>query len=250
MYARSAASCRRRARSGRRSASARHRLTSRGGDRLCSTMQTAAVAAASTGPPSKAHPDLPRAMVAGGIGAAMPGGAALGAYAIDVGSSVDRRPGAEVAGKIAARSMRFGPTPARDCAHAPEWPVRPLRRLLCPRNPRPRARAARSGVPRRAGRPGLCRRTHDLLANYAGRPTPLTRCRNLPGNIYLKREDLLHGGAHKTNQVLGQGLLAKRMGKTRLIAETGAGQHGVLPHYFYFLISLLYFFKKFGVFIY
>ncbi len=68
---------------------------------------------------------------------------------------------------------------------------------------------------------------NDLLANYAGRPTPLTRCRNLPGNIYLKREDLLHGGAHKTNQVLGQGLLARRMGKTRLIAETGAGQHGV-----------------------
>jgi len=68
---------------------------------------------------------------------------------------------------------------------------------------------------------------NHLLATYAGRPTPLTRCRNLPGNIYLKREDLLHGGAHKTNQVLGQGLLAKRMGKTRLIAETGAGQHGV-----------------------
>jgi len=68
---------------------------------------------------------------------------------------------------------------------------------------------------------------NGLLANYAGRPTPLTRCRNLPDNIYLKREDLLHGGAHKTNQVLGQGLLAKRMGKTRLIAETGAGQHGV-----------------------
>jgi tryptophan synthase beta chain len=68
---------------------------------------------------------------------------------------------------------------------------------------------------------------NGLLANYAGRPTPLTRCRNLPTNIYLKREDLLHGGAHKTNQVLGQGLLAKRMGKSRLIAETGAGQHGV-----------------------
>jgi len=70
-----------------------------------------------------------------------------------------------------------------------------------------------------------------LLATYAGRPTPLTRCRNLaadsPARIYLKREDLLHGGAHKTNQVLGQALLAKRMGKTRLIAETGAGQHGV-----------------------
>ncbi|WP_114954803.1 tryptophan synthase subunit beta [Sphingosinicella terrae] len=69
-----------------------------------------------------------------------------------------------------------------------------------------------------------------LLAKYAGRPTPLTRCRNLgPAGVrlYLKREDLLHGGAHKTNQVLAQALLAKRMGKTRLIAETGAGQHGV-----------------------
>jgi tryptophan synthase beta chain len=69
-----------------------------------------------------------------------------------------------------------------------------------------------------------------LLTTYAGRPTPLTRCRNLGGGkarIYLKREDLLHGGAHKTNQVLAQALLAKRMGKRRLIAETGAGQHGV-----------------------
>jgi tryptophan synthase beta chain len=75
--------------------------------------------------------------------------------------------------------------------------------------------------------PGFAAELNDLLANYAGRPTPLTRCRNLPGIIFLKREDLLHGGAHKTNQVLGQGLLARRMGKTRLIAETGAGQHGV-----------------------
>jgi tryptophan synthase beta chain len=69
-----------------------------------------------------------------------------------------------------------------------------------------------------------------LLATYAGRPTPLTLCRNLGSpraRIYLKREDLLHGGAHKTNQVLAQALLARRMGKTRLIAETGAGQHGV-----------------------
>jgi tryptophan synthase beta chain len=70
----------------------------------------------------------------------------------------------------------------------------------------------------------------QLLADYAGRPTPLYRCRNLGderARIYLKREDLLHGGAHKTNQVLAQGLLARRIGKTRLIAETGAGQHGV-----------------------
>ena len=71
----------------------------------------------------------------------------------------------------------------------------------------------------------------DLLKNYAGRETPLTLCRNLCTEngvkIYLKREDLLHGGAHKTNQVLAQALLAKRMGKKRIIAETGAGQHGV-----------------------
>ncbi len=72
---------------------------------------------------------------------------------------------------------------------------------------------------------------HRLLSDYAGRPTPLYECRNITssseGRIFLKREDLLHGGAHKTNQVLGQVLLAKRMGKTRIIAETGAGQHGV-----------------------
>jgi tryptophan synthase beta chain len=70
-----------------------------------------------------------------------------------------------------------------------------------------------------------------LLRDYAGRETPLYLCRNLGADtdarIYLKREDLLHGGAHKTNQVLGQALLARRMGKRRLIAETGAGQHGV-----------------------
>lgn len=71
----------------------------------------------------------------------------------------------------------------------------------------------------------------NLLTTYAGRPTPITLCRNLTkgtrARLYLKREDLVHGGAHKTNQVLGQALLAKRMGKTRIIAETGAGQHGV-----------------------
>lgn len=70
------------------------------------------------------------------------------------------------------------------------------------------------------------------LTNYAGRPTPLYFAKNLSesiggAKIYLKREDLLHGGAHKTNNTLGQGLLAKRMGKKRIIAETGAGQHGV-----------------------
>lgn len=71
----------------------------------------------------------------------------------------------------------------------------------------------------------------ELLIEYAGRPTALTKTRNIVKNtktkLYLKREDLLHGGAHKTNQVLGQALLAKRMGKKEIIAETGAGQHGV-----------------------
>jgi tryptophan synthase beta chain len=71
----------------------------------------------------------------------------------------------------------------------------------------------------------------ELLKEYAGRPTALTLTRNLTKGtktkLYLKREDLLHGGAHKTNQVLGQALLAKRMGKNEIIAETGAGQHGV-----------------------
>ncbi len=72
----------------------------------------------------------------------------------------------------------------------------------------------------------------DLLHNYAGRPTPLYYAKRLSeelggAKIYLKREDLLHTGAHKINNCLGQALLAKRMGKNRIIAETGAGQHGV-----------------------
>ncbi len=72
----------------------------------------------------------------------------------------------------------------------------------------------------------------DLLTNFAGRPTPLQLASRLTSHlggprIYIKREDLLHTGAHKINNCLGQGLLAKRMGKQRVIAETGAGQHGV-----------------------
>ncbi len=72
----------------------------------------------------------------------------------------------------------------------------------------------------------------DLLRNYAGRPTPLSFARRLTeklggARIYLKREDLLHTGAHKINNCLGQALLTRRMGKRRVIAETGAGQHGV-----------------------
>jgi tryptophan synthase beta chain len=71
-----------------------------------------------------------------------------------------------------------------------------------------------------------------LMASYSGRPTPVTRLENLTrelggAQIFVKREDLNHTGAHKANNVMGQGLLARRMGKTRVIAETGAGQHGV-----------------------
>ncbi len=73
---------------------------------------------------------------------------------------------------------------------------------------------------------------HDLLNNYVGRPTPLYFAERLTGKygkgkIYLKREDLCHTGAHKINNTIGQILLAKRLGKSRIIAETGAGQHGV-----------------------
>jgi tryptophan synthase beta chain len=81
---------------------------------------------------------------------------------------------------------------------------------------------------------------NDLLSHYAGRPTPLTEARRLAAamrsttagsaadvRIFLKREDLTHTGAHKINNALGQALLARRMGKTRIVAETGAGQHGV-----------------------
>ena len=80
--------------------------------------------------------------------------------------------------------------------------------------------------------PKFKRELNYYLQNYAGRPTPLYFAKNLTdyvggAKIYLKRENLLHGGAHKTNNCLGQCLLAKKMGKKRIIAETGAGQHGV-----------------------
>ena len=72
----------------------------------------------------------------------------------------------------------------------------------------------------------------QLMASYSCRPTPLTYAGNISrhfggGHIYIKREDLNHTGAHKANNVMGQGLLVRRMGKKRVIAETGAGQHGV-----------------------
>jgi tryptophan synthase beta chain len=87
-------------------------------------------------------------------------------------------------------------------------------------------------IPRVMGSPEYRAELDDLLSNYAGRPTPLYYARRMSedlggAKIYLKREDLAHTGAHKVNNVLGQALLARHMGKSRVIAETGAGQHGV-----------------------
>lgn len=81
------------------------------------------------------------------------------------------------------------------------------------------------------GDEGFCNELDELLRDYAGRPTPLyysgAMSKKVGAQVYLKREDLLHGGAHKLNNTIGQGLLAKYMGKKKLIAETGAGQHGL-----------------------
>ena len=139
----------------------------------------------------------------------------LGAYAIDVGSSVDAsarassrprrsrrlfdalRPRLPAGGprmRLNGRFGRFG-----GC-YVPEILVPALEQL-------------EARVPRRARRPGVRGGAQRPAANYAGRPTPLTRCRNLPANIYLKREDLLHGGAHKTNQVLGPGAARQAHGQ-------------------------------------
>jgi tryptophan synthase beta chain len=88
-----------------------------------------------------------------------------------------------------------------------------------------------AGYDRYRDDPGFRAELERLLREFAGRPTPLTYAPHLSADlgcrVYLKREDLLHGGAHKLNNTLGQALLARYMGKTRLIAETGAGQHGV-----------------------
>jgi len=112
---------------------------------------------------------------------------------------------------------RFGPYGGR---YVPETLMSPLLELEAA------WREARSD-------PGFHRELDHCLRTYVGRPTPLYRADNLAARlggrtrVYLKREDLAHTGAHKINNTVGQGLLARRMGKTRLIAETGAGQHGV-----------------------
>src|SRR5690606_4831075 len=79
--------------------------------------------------------------------------------------------------------------------------------------------------------PGFWEEFRQVMHSYSGRPTPVTCLENLSrhlggARIYVKREDLNHTGSHKINNVMGQGLICKRLGKTRVIAETGAGQHG------------------------
>ncbi len=111
---------------------------------------------------------------------------------------------------------RFGPYGGR---FVPETLMAPLAELSKAYDSARRDRAFRTKL-------------HDLLASYAGRPTPLSFAERLSrqlggARIYLKREDLLHTGAHKLNNALGQALLTRRMKKERVVAETGAGQHGV-----------------------
>ncbi len=108
--------------------------------------------------------------------------------------------------------------------------LRRLRRALRPRDADPGARRARARPGRRcATTTSFHAELHELLTTYAGRPTPLTRAARFAPDqrVYLKREDLLHTGAHKLNNALGQAVLAQRLGKQRIVAETGAGQHGV-----------------------
>ncbi|HEY8152541.1 MAG TPA: tryptophan synthase subunit beta [Myxococcota bacterium] len=115
-----------------------------------------------------------------------------------------------------ARAGRFGPYGGR---YVPETLIAALDELA-------------EAYPRISAQEGFRRELAELLASYAGRPTPLSFARRVTSDlggaaVYLKREDLAHTGAHKINNVLGQCLLARAMGKRRVIAETGAGQHGV-----------------------
>ena len=101
----------------------------------------------------------------------------------------------------------------------------------CPRRSSPRSSELEAEFRGRVGVDEFRAEYAELLASYAGRPTPVTECHRLSERlgvrVLLKREDLTHTGSHKINNVLGQALLTRRMGKQRVIAETGAGQHGV-----------------------
>ncbi len=130
---------------------------------------------------------------------------------------MERMTGAETVGVATETRGRFGPFGGR---YVPETLMPALEDL-------------EAGWSRAWGDPGFRRRLDELLGTFVGRPTPLHPALRLDGEsgdsarIYLKREDLCHTGSHKLNNALGQALLAVELGRTRLIAETGAGQHGV-----------------------
>ena len=160
-------------------------------------------------------------MLAGGLAADNVRAAieAVRPWAVDASSRLEVKPG--VKDHDARARVRRGGAMTLD--------VRRVRRALRPGDADPGARRARGGLARRAGDPAFAAELDELGRTYAGRPTPLTRAeRFAPGKrLYLKREDLLHTGAHKLNNALGQAVLARRLGKRRIVAETGAGQHGV-----------------------
>ena len=111
-------------------------------------------------------------------------------------------------------------------------PIRTVRRPLCARNLDPRLDQLIIEYDKAVAAPSFHAELAELYRHYVGRPSPLYHARRLSekcggAQIYLKREDLNHTGAHKINNTLGQALLTRRMGKPRVIAETGAGQHGV-----------------------
>ncbi len=160
-------------------------------------------------------------------------------YAVDVASGVERSPGVKDHAQTARRSSAA--VRAARMSMNMVWPPRSRRaRLLtarsaaasCPRRWSRRSRRSSASIWRRARIRRSRRSSRGCCTHYVGRPTPLWEARRLRSRaggarIFLKREDLTHTGAHKINNALGQALLAKRMGKTRIVAETGAGQHGV-----------------------
>ena len=186
-----------------------------------------------------AHPGSPPLVLSGGLDPDNVGEAIDVAtpFAVDVASGVEAEPGRKDHDKLArffaaversAAPVRWGPTrPSRGTRGA----VRPLRRALRARDADAGAGRARASLARGARGHGFRAELDGLLATYVGRPSPLYHARRLSDrcghDVFLKREDLLHTGAHKINNALGQALLAKRLGKGRVIAETGAGQHGV-----------------------
>ena len=174
--------------------------------------------------------DLPFAFLAGGIGPANARSAQqIGTFGIDIGSAVEFRARTEGRGQAGCGVQGASAAMPEGCGMRMTGRFGSFGGCFVPEILIPALEELEAAFLDAEEDVAFRAELDELLATYAGRPTPLTRCRNIGGRarIYLKREDLLHGGAHKTNQVLGQALLAKRMGKRRLIAETGAGQHGV-----------------------